>query len=147
MVVKMDKMLQKTLLQLLLLLLHVKTRNEAKAESTISYLVHTHVFVLQALDSSSVEFFYTTFLSINFNNMTRGKMIHLKPIHYDRWWKRKKCVFIIMLIITSQVGVFLPDFTQFLLSAYNAKFFMYYIYQMKHNTLFNVKSIHLSYFS
>ena len=69
------------------LLLHVKKRNEAKAESTISYLVHTHVFVLQALDSSSTEFFYTTFLSINFNNMTRGKMIHLKPIHYDRWRK------------------------------------------------------------
>ena len=89
MVVKMDKMLQKALLQLLLLLLHVKKRNEAKAESTISYLVHTHVFVLQALDSSFEEFFFTTFLSINFNNMTRGKMIHLKPIHYDRWWKRK----------------------------------------------------------
>ena len=52
-------------------------RKEAKAKSTI-LSPGTHVFVLQALDVLRL------ILSINFNNMTRGKMIHLKPIHYDR---------------------------------------------------------------
>ena len=59
------------------------TQERKRSQGRINHFistVRTPCFCL-----TRIRLLSTTFIPINFNNMTRGKMIHLKPIPYDSW--------------------------------------------------------------